>query len=171
MPKQLKSLKKIKGLSLLPQPYLNYIDQANQEFMQYAPHISSLTAPANSNVVSANHTQIAGLCDQFNESPGFKDIALLGRSNVGKSSLINQISGRQFAITSKTPGKTRDLQFIDLGLERRIVDCPGYGFARAAGAEKEQWRKLMEIYLTQSTTIHRAMLLVDLHAGMQDSDA
>ncbi len=71
------------------------------------------------------------------ENPLLKDIAFLGRSNVGKSSLINSVTGLEVAKTSKTPGKTRDITFIDLSLNMRIVDCPGYGFARASQQEKE----------------------------------
>ena len=62
---------------------------------------------------------------------------MVGRSNVGKSSLVNYICGLKLTKTSKTPGKTRDLSFIDLGYDRRIIDCPGYGFARASNEEKE----------------------------------
>ena len=89
MPKLLKSLKQVKGLSLLPKPFLNYVDPANNEFLQYAPQIPSLTAHPHSEVLTANHQEIAGLCEQFSQHPNLKDIALFGRSNVGKSSLLN----------------------------------------------------------------------------------
>lgn len=94
----------------------------------------------------------------------------MGRSNVGKSSLINSVAGIQVTKTSKTPGKTRDLTFIDLGVNMRIADCPGYGFARASQEEKEQWRKLMETYLHKSSALHRILLLIDINTGLQPSD-
>ena len=70
--------------------------------------------------------------DQDNENVLLKDIAFFGRSNVGKSSLINAVTGQNIAMTSKTPGKTKHLSFIDIGDNRRLVDCPGYGFAKAS---------------------------------------
>jgi GTP-binding protein len=77
-----------------------------------------------------------------------KDLAFVGRSNVGKSSLVNIILGGNFAQTSKSPGKTKTLTLYSSMLEgARIVDCPGYGFAQVGHREKESWRKFMETYL------------------------
>jgi GTP-binding protein len=116
-----------------------------------------------------------------------KEFAMAGRSNVGKSSLINAIlsgKGRHYgstaatrksqgalALTSKTPGKTNRLQFYSLpGIKASLVDCPGYGFARASHTEKENWRRFMEMYLRQSQFLHRVILLVDIEVGLMESD-
>ena len=120
--------------------------------------------------ITCDHRIIEKQLQQDDENPSLKDIALVGRSNVGKSSLINYIAGIKVAKTSKTPGKTRDLTFIDLGHDRRVIDCPGYGFARASQEEKEQWRRLMESYLQKSSSLHRVMLLIDSTTGVQASD-
>ena len=107
-----------------------------------------------------------------NEEDLIKDLVFVGRSNVGKSSLVNSVLGIQAAKTSKTPGKTRDLTFYPMERpQSRLVDCPGYGFARASQQEKERWRKFMEIYFTETLTIQRVIFLVDMTAGLQDSDA
>lgn len=72
----------------------------------------------------------------------------MGRSNVGKSSLINAILGQRLALPSKTPGKTQKLYFFrSEAAGVTLVDCPGYGFASASHEDKEQWRKFMEAYL------------------------
>lgn len=97
----------------------------------------STLKPSNQELVNCDHRTIESQMGKDDENSTLKDIALVGRSNVGKSSLINYISGLKITKTSKTPGKTRDLTFIDLGHNRRIIDCPGYGFARASNEEKE----------------------------------
>lgn len=90
---------------------------------------------------------------------------------MGKSTLINSILGVERAQTSKTPGKTKALTFYQvLKEECRLVDCPGYGFARASQQEKERWRKFMMAYLMKSTSLQRVMLLIDLNVGLQPSD-
>ena len=88
---------------------------------------------------------------QEKRQTSYKDLVFCGRSNVGKSSLINAITGQDVAITSKRPGKTRDLTYYSLEKEgARLVDCPGYGYARASQVEKEQWNKLMQVYLGEA---------------------
>ena len=85
---------------------------------------------------------------EFSDIAGLKELAFVGRSNVGKSSLINKVLGVQMTQTSKTPGKTKDLTFIPLEKPYcRLVDCPGYGYAKVSLAEKERWKKFMQIYL------------------------
>lgn len=96
-----------------------------------------------------------------------KDLAFVGRSNVGKSSLVNILLGGNFSKTSKQPGKTKTLTFFPTMLENvRIVDCPGYGFAQVGHREKENWRKFMETYLRDAQSLHRIVLLVDMTSGI-----
>ena len=93
---------------------------------------------------------------------GVKEIAFAGRSNVGKSSLINLIVGRKaLAKVSSSPGKTRTINFFNINDEFRIVDLPGYGFAKVSKAEQESWGKMMETYLSKREDLVSVILLVD----------
>ena len=86
--------------------------------------------------------------EEDNEYEGYKEIAFLGRSNVGKSTLLNSIIGRNIVKCSKTPGKTQNLHFIKIpNLKCQLVDCPGYGFAKASAKDRESWKKFMMQYL------------------------
>lgn len=94
------------------------------------------------------------------------EFAVIGRSNVGKSSLINTLAGgRKIARTSKTPGKTRLLHFYDVSKTYRIVDLPGYGFARATPTERQKWEKMATEYLSQRENLKAVILLVDSRHG------
>src|SRR5690242_18278068 len=93
--------------------------------------------------------------------PGPPEIAFAGRSNVGKSSAINALAGRRMlARTSKTPGRTQTINFYALGDTARLVDLPGYGYARVPQALREQWRHLMDGYLRRSTDTLAGVVLV-----------
>lgn len=93
---------------------------------------------------------------------GVREIAFAGRSNVGKSSLINLIVGRKaLAKVSSSPGKTRTINFFNINDEFRIVDLPGYGFAKVSKAEQESWGKMMETYLSKREDLAGVILLVD----------
>ncbi len=101
------------------------------------------------------------------------EIAFAGRSNVGKSSLINRLTNRNgLARTSVTPGRTQELNFFDVGqpLVFRLVDMPGYGFAKAPKALAKRWRWLVNDYLRGRQALKRALVLVDSRHGLKDID-
>ena len=102
------------------------------------------------------------------------EVALCGRSNVGKSSLLNAITGRKsIARTSVTPGRTQELNFFDVGepLRVRLVDMPGYGFAKAPVKTVETWRRLVRDFLRGRAALKRTLLLIDSRHGIKPVDA
>ncbi len=99
------------------------------------------------------------------------EIAFAGRSNVGKSSLINALTGRKtLARTSNTPGRTRQVNFFDLGAQLMLADLPGYGYAKAPKAEIRQWTGLIDDYLKGRAGLRRACLLIDARHGLKATD-
>lgn len=99
------------------------------------------------------------------------EIAFAGRSNVGKSSLVNALTGRRMlARTSNTPGRTRQLNFFDLGGEVMLVDLPGYGYAEASKAAIERWTALVRRYLRARAALRRVCLLIDARHGVKEPD-
>lgn len=99
--------------------------------------------------------------DQYPEDT-IPEIALVGRSNVGKSSLINCISNRKnLARTSSTPGKTATINFYEVANRYRLVDLPGYGYAKVSKAEKEKWSGMIENYLARRENLVQVIQLVD----------
>ena len=104
-------------------------------------------------------------------APGLPELAFAGRSNVGKSSLINALTGRRaLARASNTPGRTRQLNFFDLAGRMTLVDMPGYGYAQAARDIKEDWQGLMFNYLRGRPTLQRVLLLLDSRIELKASD-
>ncbi len=101
------------------------------------------------------------------------EVAFAGRSNVGKSSLINALTNRSaLARTSNTPGRTQELNFFDVGepLKFRLVDMPGYGFAEAPKDIVKKWRFLVNDYLRGRQVLKRALVLIDSRHGIKDVD-
>ncbi len=104
-------------------------------------------------------------------SPDRPEVAFAGRSNVGKSSLINALTGRKaLARTSHTPGRTQQINFFDLGGRLSLVDLPGYGYARASKKDVKTWTRLVRDYLRGRPNLTRLCLLVDARHGLKDSD-
>jgi GTP-binding protein len=99
------------------------------------------------------------------------EVAFAGRSNVGKSSLVNAITGRRsLARTSSSPGHTRQINFFDLAGRLFLVDLPGYGFAQVSKSMKEAWQDLASAYLRGRPTLKRVCLLIDARHGVKDAD-
>lgn len=111
---------------------------------------------------------------------GPPEIAIAGRSNVGKSTLLNALAQRHsLARTSKTPGRTRGLIFYDLLVRRadapepqpmRLVDLPGYGYAKVSSPERLSWRQLVESYVHGRPTLRIFLALVDPRRGIEDEE-
>ena len=99
------------------------------------------------------------------------EICFAGRSNVGKSSLINALTGRKaLARTSNTPGRKQEINYFDVGGQFYLVDLPGYGFAEAPLHVVKQWQALLKSYLSGRTTLRRAFVLIDMRHGIKKVD-
>ena len=111
---------------------------------------------------------------KFLPEPDVPEIAFCGRSNVGKSSLLNALTGRRsIARTSVTPGRTQELNFFEVGepTQFRLVDMPGYGFAKAPVKVVEKWKQLVRTYLRGRAVLKRTLVLIDSRHGIKPVDA
>jgi GTP-binding protein len=101
----------------------------------------------------------------------FPEVAFVGRSNAGKSSLINALTNRKaLARVSHTPGRTREINFFRLGNKLILTDLPGYGYARASKALAAEWQELIFAYLSGRPNLRRVALLIDARRGVMDND-
>ena len=100
----------------------------------------------------------------------FSEYAFIGRSNVGKSSLINAVVGMQIARTSNTPGRTQSLNLFNLDDRIMIVDLPGYGYAKVSKVDAMRWLQRLEDYLLNRSQLKRLFILIDSRIGARDSD-
>lgn len=110
---------------------------------------------------------------RFLPEPDAPEIAFAGRSNVGKSSLLNALTNRKsLARASVTPGRTQELNFFDVGdpLAMRLVDMPGYGFAKAGVKVVERWKLLVRDFLRGRAVLKRTLVLIDSRHGPKDVD-
>jgi GTP-binding protein len=102
----------------------------------------------------------------------YNEVAFVGRSNVGKSSLVNALTGRKaLARVSQTPGATRQINFFDLGGKLMLADLPGYGYARRSKAESAAWQDMIFAYLRGRARLRRVALLIDIRRGVGDADS
>ncbi|MDR3526306.1 MAG: ribosome biogenesis GTP-binding protein YihA/YsxC [Rhizomicrobium sp.] len=102
---------------------------------------------------------------------GLPETAFAGRSNVGKSSLINALTGRKaLARVSQTPGRTREINFFNLGGQLILVDLPGYGYAKASKELAAEWQDMIFAYLRARPTLKRVVLLIDARRGVMPVD-
>jgi len=129
--------------------------------------------------IEAARKLFAGACEfiagaaSFESLPAFAlpEVAFAGRSNVGKSSLVNALTGRRtLARVSASPGRTRQINFFDLTGRLCLVDLPGYGFAAVSKSMKETWQDLASSYLRGRPTLKRVCLLIDSRHGVKDTD-
>lgn len=111
--------------------------------------------------------------DALNQLPeaDLPEVAFAGRSNVGKSSLVNALTGRKtLARTSNTPGRTQQLNFFNLGNRLKLVDMPGYGYAKESKEKVEAWNHMVRRFLRGRVTMQRALVLVDSRHGLKPND-
>jgi GTP-binding protein len=101
----------------------------------------------------------------------YPEIAFAGRSNVGKSSLINRLLERKIARTSSMPGRTQQLNFFTVNQQLTFVDLPGYGYARVSKQERQQWQRLIEEYLVTARNLRVVVIIVDIRRGPEGEEA
>ena len=144
-----------------------------QEFHFYIGNDSiNKDSKSNNKLFAGNIDFIKGI-KSINDLPigDFIEICFSGRSNVGKSSLINYLTGRRsIARTSKTPGRTREINFFKINNNKHLVDLPGYGYAQVSKKERQAWFKMVKDYFFYSNNLRRVFLLIDSRHGLKPSD-
>jgi GTP-binding protein len=113
---------------------------------------------------------MGGVAMESLPAPDYPEIAFAGRSNVGKSSLVNALTRQKIAKASNTPGRTRELNFFLLAEQLMIVDLPGYGYAEAPKTEVARWTRLVKAYLKGRPNLMRVCVLIDSRHGIKEVD-
>ncbi len=129
--------------------------------------------PGADRLIIRNVEFIGGMAetDGWRPESSLPEVAFAGRSNVGKSSLLNSLVRRKsFARVSRTPGRTREINFFRVNNGFVLVDLPGYGYARVSKAKKSEWRPLIESYLRRTTQLRGIVLLLDIRREPSDDD-
>jgi len=129
--------------------------------------------PGDDKLVIRNVEFLGGMAERHGWRPesSLPEVAFAGRSNVGKSSLLNSLVRRKsFARVSRTPGRTREINFFRINNAFVLVDLPGYGYARVSKEKKAQWRPLIESYLRRTTQLRGIVLLLDIRREPSDDD-
>ena len=119
---------------------------------------------------SVNLETVCGITSKIPDNP-FNEVAFAGKSNVGKSSMINALLNRKsLARTSAQPGKTQTINFYNVNDAMYLVDLPGYGYAKTSASEKEKWGKMIETYLHTSKKLQAVFLLIDIRHDPSAND-
>ena len=133
----------------------------------------ALTTPVDSAWLFAQECRFVAGADRLEilPAPGLPEVAFAGRSNVGKSSLLNALTGRKhLARVSNTPGRTQQINFFDLGGHLMLVDLPGHGYAQVSRSKVKGWTRLTDAYIRGRPNLMRVLLLVDSKVGIKDAD-
>lgn len=143
------------------------------------PNTPSIVSGFDEAALEAGRLLFAKECDfvwganALNQLPeaDLPEVAFAGRSNVGKSSLVNALTGRKtLARTSNTPGRTQQLNFFNLGNRLKLVDMPGYGYAKESKEKVEAWNDMVRRFLRGRVTLRRALVLIDSRHGLKPND-
>jgi GTP-binding protein len=129
--------------------------------------------PGDDKLVIRNVEFLGGMAERHGWRPesSLPEVAFAGRSNVGKSSLLNSLVRRKsFARVSRTPGRTREINFFRINNGFVLVDLPGYGYARVSKEKKSEWKPLIESYLRRTTQLRGIVLLLDIRREPSDDD-
>jgi GTP-binding protein len=129
--------------------------------------------PGADRLVIRNVEFIGGMAEKHGWRPesSLPEVAFAGRSNVGKSTLLNTLVRRKsFARVSRTPGRTREINFFRVNNTFVLVDLPGYGYARISKAKKAEWRPMIESYLRRTTQLRGIVLLLDIRREPSEDD-
>jgi GTP-binding protein len=177
-----KEERKERKRDMRPREYVEDLPEAGQFFFRNKSIPSSpLIDPLEPHILSDAQylftlpSNMIHTCGSMDELPDVKtsripEVAIAGRSNVGKSSFVNALLGRELAVVSQTPGRTRRLNYFNLGEYAYIVDLPGYGFAQGDKEKIDDWKNLVLEYLSTRTTLKRIFMLIDARHGFFKTD-